>query len=166
MKRLTVLLLCLLLCTACGAKPHQELVEPAVEFLKMAWVDVYAQNREFIDADGYLEIRDARIVYLNEELPAELHGQDIGNVLAQRYEDVACVIEFTILTDYYGVGPEYYVHPPMYTDVVVKKDGTMRRATDYVRGFGQTFFTYDYSGLVSHVVELGDAYNGKWYLKY
>ncbi|MBQ9148996.1 MAG: hypothetical protein IJX69_05435 [Oscillospiraceae bacterium] len=141
-----ILALCMLaLLSGCGQKADPRVAE-AIDELKDAWEEIYD------DADmdsSYLEIKNIRIITLEEDAAEEWEG----------FDEIACIIEFELLSDYFG---EESI--PMNVDymdcVVVYEDGDMEVVSQHpLRRYTSSTFRVDYSDLVESVEDLGSAYD-------
>ena len=134
---------------------YSERIRPAIDTLTQHWKEVYADLD--MTVDGYLEIKNTRIIFWKENATTEY--------LPDFCENVAYVVEFMLLSDYFGSSPHYFNHG-IYDCVVFLKDGSVdvpvRSIFDRYRG--QTFSS-DFTSFIDSIVDLGDAYNETFMLK-
>ncbi|MBR6165283.1 MAG: hypothetical protein IKQ45_05085 [Clostridia bacterium] len=188
MKRLLTLLLCMMLALPAGAcsetadtpslsfdtlldfvfgtktstgTTEPEMVQKAVETLKDFWLNdsKSGYKSEYnMSRRGYLEILHTQLSYISDEA-----NKDESLYYGQFY-NIYCVIDFVLLSDYYGTDP-YYSCPGMYQTVAVYTDGTMKVLPHSpFSWYSARAYIYDYSGIISEVKNLGDQYNGSFFL--
>ncbi|MBQ7845401.1 MAG: hypothetical protein IJ392_04545 [Clostridia bacterium] len=142
---------------------EDKLVSQAIDLLKEYWrTEVFAPGKYISnDARGYLEIINTNVTYIKRDFAT----QDLfANETETIFRDVYCVIDFVLLSDYYGSAP-YYSNINMYNCVVVHLDGTMEISKlplfDLYRSRS---FNTDFSPIIESVHSLGSAYDAVFYL--
>ncbi len=130
--------------SACVNGGKDETVLQAVRELKEAWKQEYATKSA--NADGYFEIKNTRVIHIKD------------NSVPQ-FENVACIVEFVLYTDYYGSAP-YYWNVGYMDSVTVYKDGTMEvNSMNPLKIYSGKTYSYDFSGFVAAVSDHGSEYN-------
>jgi hypothetical protein len=126
-------------------------VERAVQLLREQWETIAAEDA---GNDGYLEIKNTRIVHTDTDAMGKALG--LG--------DIQCIVEFVIFTDFYGAAPYYYETQHM-NNVVFCSDGTATVLTNAV----QTYFTKTYDASLKNcameVLDCKTAFNQTFDLK-
>ena len=153
MKRAIAILLILFLLvgmSACGKPEKDETVLQAIQELKEAWKQDYATRATH--TDGYFEIKNTRVIYIKDNSVAH-------------FEDVACIVEFELYTDYYGSAP-YYMDAGRLDSVTVYKDGTMEvNPMNPILIYSRATYTTDFSDLIGAITDYGTQYNQTTKLK-
>lgn len=129
------------------------MVEKAIEMIKAVWLEDYKAAN--LSKNGFLEILNTRIVYVKEEIAT----QDVSDKNTSMFQNVYCVIEFTLLSDYYGSGP-YYEDVRVNDSVVVYRDGSV--SVEKKSPFGQyrsKTYEMDLSKIIESIHDLGSEYN-------
>ena len=120
-----------------------EYVEKAMQLVRREWNSFF---KEHSDRDGTVDIINARVIHIKDND-------------ADMFRDVRAVVEFEILSDFYGSAP-WYMNAQQYDTVVFKKG----RSTELMDIFGmyrsRTFLT-DYSDIIESIVDCGSAFNTK-----
>ena len=137
-----------------------ETVAQAVEALKNRWLDVYSREGS-PSQHGYLHIANTHISYIRESFAT----RDLSGVNgASAFQDVYCVVEFMMLSDYLGSAP-YYTYTAMYETALVYRDGTVEiSGISPFKLYSTRTYSYDYSDIIEAVRDCGDAYNATYYL--
>lgn len=150
MKKLVLLLVFVLLLCLClsGCGKHDEMIEEAIEELEDHWTEIYDTSRKNTAKDRYFEIKNTRVITLQEET--------IG--------DVEYIIEFVLYTDYYG--SEIPVDAAMANGdsaVAVHRDGSMRVVSDttIIMRYASFYLMGEDATIVKSVDDYGDKYNCK-----
>jgi hypothetical protein len=147
MKRVIAIFLILLLLagmSSCGKPEKDETVLQAIQALKAAWEQDYATSATH--SDGYFEIKNTRVIYIKDNSVAH-------------FEDVACIVEFELYTDYYGSAP-YYVNVGRLDSVTVYKDGTMEvNPMNPILVYSRATYTTDFSDFIGAITDYGTQYN-------
>ena len=139
-------------------KSEPALIETAINALKSTWLEK-AYNVSISD-HGYLEIVHARITYIKEHTDREWAQQNASDL----FSDVYCIVEFVLLSDYYGSAP-YYMDVNLYNNVVISRDGTVsvKQVSPFKIYSGRTY-SYDYSDLIESIHDFGSEYNAVFHL--
>lgn len=154
-KYLSVLLFLIIVSlSACGtaedmngneiSKQDSSYINKAVSVVNKQWKEVYSKNSGTIKSDKTVEIINTRIIHIKENSTEE-------------FKDVEAVVEFDILSDYYGSAP-YYMNIQQNNSVVFYKDGS-NRALDIFRLYRTRKYITDYSDVIDTIVECGTAFN-------
>ncbi len=142
---------------------EDKLVAQAVDTLKDYWrTEVYAPDKYISnDKRGYLEIINTRVTYVKRDFATQT---EFANSHAAMFDHVYCVIDFALLSDYFGSAP-YYNDINMYNCIVVYLDGTMEISKlplfDLYRSHS---FNTDFSPIIESFHNLGSAYNAVYHL--
>jgi hypothetical protein len=139
---------------------YSERIRPAIDALTLHWREMYADAISAAPeraADGYLEIKNTRIIFWKENVTAEY--------LPDYYTNVTYAVEFMLLSNYFGSSPHYFNHG-IYDCVVFLKDGSADVPINSIfdRYRAQTFSS-DFTSFIDSIVDLGDAYNETFMLK-
>ena len=119
-------------------------VDSAISALTEQWEDIYD---EADISDGYLEIKNTRVIEINPN-----HGEEL-------FEDVAYVVEFLLFSDYYGAEP-YYHSNVGYDCVLVYEDGSCKvSGSNIFMVYTSRTYETDYSHLMEEIYDLSDSYN-------
>lgn len=140
------------------ALSEPEMMERAIDLLKSTWLndDKYGYKSMMSTSQhGYLEILHSQILYISDKAAADESGF---------FYNMYCVIDFVLLSDYYGSAP-YYADAGINSSVVVFNDGNMEvRTRSVFAQYSARTYSYDYSGIISSVRKLGSDYNAVFYL--
>ena len=81
------------------------------------------------------------------------------------FDGVACVVEFTVLSDWLGSAP-YTFYTGVCDHVILYRDGTSAvPVTSPFRSYYNKVFSWDFTGIIESVTDLGTALNGVWHVK-
>ena len=159
MKRvcLTLLLVASLMAAAPAAfaedDQYSEKVQDALEQVKTAWQEQSDKYPDMMPAP-YVDIKNTRIIRLFEKPADALSGKPV-----EELKGVECIIEFMMLTNYYG--DTYPCNAGVYDTVAVYTNGKMEiQNMNLLNMVRAKYFITDYSGVIEEIVDLGDAYNG------
>ena len=143
------------------SKSEPVIVEQAIEQLKTTWLEEVYSKSIHPDADGYLEILHTQVTYIREEVASQQGGDSREGEL---FHDVYCVVDFVLLSDFYGTGP-YRMSAGIYDSVVVYRDGTVSAAgkSPFIMYFNRTYNS-DFSGIIESVHDCGGDYNAVFHL--
>lgn len=130
---------------------ENEFVELAVEQLKAKWIDTF-KRRDFSE-NGYLQILHTQICYINPDYVPVRHNY---------LQDVYCMVEFTLLTDFFGLAP-YYTDLAGGNAVLFMRDGTIKVDSSPFLTAQQRFSLKDFRNAIVSVTQT-DEYNGIYYL--
>jgi len=169
-KRIIALILMLML-ACCGAlaqtediqiTPEQDaIVRQAIEALKDHWTQDYQKNQP--DVNGYLEIKNTRIFAIQDE-PTGGALEAADKYALADFGEVEYIVEFMLLSDYFGTGPAYYVNACVNDHVIFYTDGTVKVSSNILNHFRAKTFSNDFSGIIEEVQDLGGAYNATYRL--
>lgn len=159
-KQILICLLMLALLIPCGLCETEYDVAAAVEALKTYWRDEAYAFAE--DQDGYLEIKNTRIVVIADEPKAE--NEDMQPQMDKCFADVDYIVEFILYSDMLGAAP-YYQNAGSWNCVVVRKDGSMEvPAESPFDDYRSHTYSLDVSGIVADVIDLNQEYNAVYHL--
>ena len=139
--------------TACfGGSAYDEQVEEALELVTEAWEEEYEDHAERgIDVGDRIKIVNTQVVVLEKNAFADM---------GEPFEGAELIVEFEILSDYYGHNCDYYANNSLMDTVVFYENGSSEvLQVDLLRMYGNRTFNYDYSDIIDEVIDLGDAYN-------
>ena len=138
----------------------EEAARLARDIMLQAWRSNYADDGI---GDGYLEIRSMRVFAIREHPEAfRSDGQPVEGLTM--FDDMAYVVEFSLLTDYMGTAP-YYFDYRINDHLVLYRDGSAKIQLNPFRSFTSRYYINDYTGIIASVTDLGTALNGVWDLK-
>ena len=122
-------------------------VNRAKSAVEYQWQSLYAEGRVGNgSSDRHLEIRDTRVI--------TIAPNDI-----KFWDGITCVVEFSLYSNYFGSAP-YYSNAMSYDSVVFYADGSCEvRSANPFRQYSARTYSYDYSGIISGIYELGTQYN-------
>ncbi len=126
-------------------------VRLAVNELKKCWTGIYKKHFPAgIMPDGYLEIKNTRVIALRDNA-AKFLGKD----------DLKYIVEFVILTDLYGTAP-YYVVTEMDNTVAVFNDGRVETISqNLLRSYFTVTYDHDFLKFIKSIDDLQGAYNSR-----
>lgn len=148
---------------ACGAstkqdrvpKEYEQQVEDAVAFVAEKWREVYAQRPEMPFNKQIRIVHTRVLVFHPSPSPAENHQKEAYDLF---FKDVQMLVQFEILSDYYGTGGEYLSNVKMYDEVVFYKDGTKEvNQGSLFRYYSQQSYDYDVNWILEKVIDCGSA---------
>ena len=159
MKRLclTLLLIVSLLAAALPAfaddDQYGEKIQDALELVKATWQEQADKYPDIMPAP-YVDIKNTRIIRLFEKPADALSGKPV-----EELEGVECIIEFMMLTNYYG--DTYPCNAGVNDTVAVYTNGKMEiQNMNLLNMVRAKYYMTDYSGVIEEIIDLGDAYNG------
>ncbi len=134
-------------------KQYNEIVNPAIEELKLGWENFYkefpAENR-----NNTIYIKNTRIVELTK------------NQKIAEYKDIKYIIEFTIFSDYYCTNGKYLIDAGRYDNVLICNDGTVELIdSDIIKHYFSSTYDLSFSKYIARVIDLESSYNQKITLK-
>lgn len=159
MKKWLICLLAVLLMMPCALGESDLDVEAAVQALKECWkTEAYAFAGE--QSDGYLEIKNTRIVEISDAPEARgENAEALQETVNDIFADVDYIVEFMLYSDMAGTAP-YTRNEGAWDCVVVGKDGTMSvPAQNPINQYRARSYSHDVSGIVENVVDLNQKYN-------
>lgn len=99
----------------------ETMMQSALETILDHWKNEIYATPFMGDSNGYLEILTAQITYIKKEFATQKEYVSSADAL---FENVYCVIDFIMLSDYYASAP-YYSDAGIDNCVVIYLDGTM-----------------------------------------
>lgn len=145
------------------ALSEEKLVSQAIDLLKEYWrTEIYAPGKYISnDARGYLEIINTNVTYVKRDFATQAEYASNNDSM---FSNVYCVIDFVLLSDYFGSAP-YYSNSTMNNCVVVYLDGTMELSKyPLFDQYRSRSFNTDFSPIIKAVRSLGSAYDAVFYL--
>lgn len=128
---------------------YDKLVENASKALKSKWMDLYNDSD---NSDGYLAIYNTRVIDINpDETDAFFQELDRGM-------EIDYIVEFSLYSDYFSAAP-YYFNTGTFDTVIVYEDGTTSVASNFFRIYSSKTYSYDFSGFIKSVYDMGAKYN-------
>lgn len=162
MRKILVALLILSMLIAGALGEMEWNVEQAVEVLKAYWRDEVYEGFATDAADGYLEIKNTRVVVIQKE--PEAADAELQEYADRYFGDVAYIVEFLLYTDVLGIAP-YYHQTGEWDCVVVHEDGSMEVPAEHpFDAYRSRTYSMDFSGILAEVIDLGQAYNAVYHL--
>lgn len=128
---------------------RNEMIENAIESLSDEWTEIYAKDGKI---NGYLEIYHTRVVDITPDETDTLFQE------LDRGMEIDYIIEFSLYSDYFSAEP-YYHNAAVYDTVLVYEDGTTSVASNFFRTYSNLTYSYDYSGFVEEIEDMGTSYN-------
>lgn len=132
-----------------GAGGNDPVVNKAIGALEEKWTGLY---RESGIGDGYLEIVHTRVAKIDPD-ENDVFFQELENGTEIEY-----VVEFTLLSDYYGAAP-YYHNVGVYDTVLVYRDGSTLVAGNFFQMYRSLTYNSDYSAFLVELRDMGSQYN-------
>ena len=144
-KRIVGITLLLLAAFLCGCSPSVDpTAQKAVDKLTQTWKQLYSESGR---GDGYLEIKNTRIIHVKD------------NTANEYFSDAETIVEFILLSDYFEAAP-YYINCGTYDTVVFYKDGHCEvTAMNPIDMYRSMTYTTDFSDFVEKIDDLGSACN-------
>ena len=144
MKKILAVFLCIVFVLGiwgCGTG-EDPIVTRAIDEIDTYWTQLYPS---LTPNDGHLEIVHTRKI-------------TVRNHTGTKLEDIAYIVEFQLITDYYGTAPNY-VNTGMNSHVLFYKDGTTEVVSNYLVHYLSS--TADFESIKNYVIieNLGDRYN-------
>ena len=130
-------------------KAYESIVDTAITALSNKWIEIYSEEGK---DDGYLEILHTRFVDITPDMDDSVF-QEID-----RATEIDYIVEFILYSDYFNAAP-YYHNATIYDTVVVYNDGTSLVAGNLFRTYSSLTYSYDYSGFITEIADLGSTYN-------
>ena len=140
--------------TACGsvgknhregiAKDHREDIAKAIDEVSAVWKQIYLDDRsEEFRPDGYLEIKNTRVINIKENEIEE-------------FDNVKCIVEFILYTDYFASAP-YYCNVGMNDTIMIFHDGTVEvTPKNPIEQYRIKYYTTDYSEFIDSIEDYHD----------
>ena len=141
-------------------KDEPSLVERATDSLRSTWKNkVYGDYG--VSEHGYLEIVHTQITYINESYATrDLTGKTSDDL----FHNVFCVIDFMLLSDYYGSAP-YYFDAGIYSSIIVYRNGAVETVSmSPFRKYYSLTYSGDFSEIIESVHDCEDEYNAAYNL--
>ena len=143
---------------------EDRLIERSVELLKDYYKAEYAEINEYgyVDnpVEGYLEIIHTQVVYLKDEIVVE---EKYANA-AMLFDNVAAIVEFIVLDDWYGTN-SYYMPSFGVMSVLQYRDGTLEvRQGSQIDRYRSRTYTTDFTPIIASISDRNYEFNNTWYL--
>ena len=141
------------------ADPEESvLVKEAIEIIKQEWLKEY-QSEHSMSKTGHLQIVHTKVVYIREDFALQEFSESAAG---KDFQDAYCLIEFTLLTDYYGSGP-YYEDVRLNDSVVVYRNGSMALKNKSIFSiYRSRTFICDLSDIIDSIHDCGSEYNASF----
>lgn len=137
---------------------EDEIIAKAVQTLKAYWETSIYDG--ITGADGYLEIKYTRVVYLCDPLPVKL-----PETAKTMFSSMKGCVEFFLLSDYYGAHP-YYHHLGLYECVAFYQDGTYAVVpVNPIDRYRSITYSNDYSDIIQSISDRNAEFNQVFHLK-
>lgn len=156
MKKMLCCMLLVVFLAPCAFAEADYDVNAAIDALKACWRDeAYGFGPE--GSDGYLEIKNTRLVIIADEPKA---GDENAQAHADElFGDVDCIVEFMLYSDMMGLAP-YYQQAGNWTCVVIYEDGSMEVPMEHpFDAYRSRTYSLDLSGIVADAIDLNQAHN-------
>lgn len=128
----------------------EEAAEKALKEMRTIWRS---------QGDGYFSVRSTRVIYIRQDI-----DQNEDSVAYQIFGDTVCLVEFVLYSDYLGSAP-YYANYNINNWVALKQDGSLKVMNDPFAIYRNRTYRFDFSDIISSVVNLGDQFNTDEYLQ-
>ena len=145
--------------TETGSEPADnnwdEPVAQALELIREAWLAQAEQNPDIMPKP-YVDIKNTRII----KIAGRPVNVQMDNAPVEELEDIDYIIEFMMLTNYYG--DSLPVNVGICDTVAIHRDGKMEvQKTNLFNAISGKYFMTDLSGVIHEVIDLGSTYNGQ-----
>ena len=134
---------------------YDEAVIKAIDLIRDAWqaeADEYPQMME----KPYADIKNTRII----EIADKPVNADMENKPVDELKDVDYIIEFMMLTNYFG--DSLPVNAGILDTVAVYRSGKMEvQKSNLLNALRAKYFMTDYSGVIDEIIDFGDTYSGQ-----
>lgn len=139
----------------------EELMQSAIQVLIEYWTDeVYAESY-MENSDGYLEILAAQVTYVQKDFAVQ---EEFASSFDAMFENVYCVIDFAILSDYFDTAP-YYWDVGINNCVVIYRDGTIQvSGAPLFNMYRSKSFNNDFSAIIEKVERYDVGKDNIYYL--
>ena len=141
------------------AMQEERLIERAINALKTWYQAELAENFCYA-GDGYLEIAHTQVIYIKDDIRVK----EAYVKPAKLFENVAAIVEFVVLDDWYGTAP--YRAPTFgVISVMLLKDGTLEvERMSLFNRYRSLTFDNDFSPIIESVSDCNGKFNNTWYL--
>jgi hypothetical protein len=174
MKKLLCILAAVMLLLPCAgafALSESAAAIQARQALLSHWKELY-QTDSYQGHAGYLEIKNTRVFTIRDTVSSgsgEGSSKEVREAndkkAREAFGDVACIVEFLLLSDYYMTEP-YYAFVGAYDHVIVRKDGSVSvSAGSPFQRYRAVTYSNDFSGIIEKTDDLKDALNGVFTLR-
>ena len=135
----------------------------AISLITQTWQDSFDRTKaDGYDGDDYtLKIVNAHVYVIDHdpEYKDNSHQKFQKKAYEDWLKDVKLVVNFEILSNYYG-GGDYYENIGLMDQVFFYNDGTAEvKTSNYFIQYGNTAYCYDYSVFIKEMIDFGDLYN-------
>ena len=133
-----------------------EPVRQAQDLIRKAWIAQAERDPEMMKSKPYVDIKNTRIIKIaGRPMTVQWNNEPV-----EELQDIDYIIEFMMLTNYFGDSLPTYVG--LYDTVAVHRSGMMevlrRNLFDIIKN---RYYIFDVSGMIDEVIDLGSAYNGQ-----
>ena len=133
---------------------YDGMISEALDLVRDTWQTQADEYPEMIP-QPYVNIRNTRVIKIAEE-PADA----AADKPVEEMQDIDCIIEFMMFTNYFG--DTYPCNAGIFDTVAVYRDGSMEvQKTNLMNALRAKYYMTDYSGVIDEIIDLGDAYNGE-----
>ena len=154
----------LLQCAGALALTQSDVAAKARDALLSYWTEFYRADY-YQGHTGYLEIKNTRVFTIADPVSSNDSLKANDQRALEIFGDVAYVVEFLILTDYFTAEP-YYGFSGAYDHVLVMKDGAVKvSGNNPFQRYRALTYLSDFSGIVAETKDLNDAFNGVFTLR-
>lgn len=130
-------------------------IEKALDLIREAWQD-RADKYPVLMPKPYVNVKNTRIIKIAEDPKSE----ETDNKPLEILTDVDYIIDFMMLTNYYG--DSYPINVEKWDQVIVKQDGSMEAYDgDLLNRISKSTGIIDFTGIIDEIIDLGDAYSGE-----
>lgn len=141
-------------------RSEEQYVTRAIELVKDYWKNEIYSKDSHANHNGYLEILNTQIAYVNNHVAKQPESS-----AELMFQNVYCVIDFTILSDYFATNPSFYTNVNMYDSVTVYMDGTMELSNmSLLTKYFNRLYSGDLSHILTHTTNCGATYNAVFHL--
>ena len=127
-------------------------IEKALDLIEETWKEM---DLKVADAP-YVDIKNTRIIKI-KETPVNTQNE---NQPVEELEGVDYIIEFMMITNYYG--DSYPCNSSTYDTVIVYRDGSMEvQKMNLLYAVRAKYYMTDYSGAIEEIIDLADSYDGE-----
>ena len=114
--------------------------------------------KDGMSKSGYLEIKNARIIWVQEGLE-----KSDDSSAARFFGGMDYFVEFVLYTDYFGSEP-YYGNAWIDNCAIVYTNGAIQISREPLDLYRSRSYNMDYSRIIEEIVDLGAEYNAVYRL--
>lgn len=139
----------------------EAMMQTAIQTLVEHWKNEVYGDSIMEGSDGYLEILAAQVTYIRKDFALQT---EFAPAAADMFQNVYCVVDFVLLSDYYATAP-YYCDAGIDNCIVIYRDGTMEfSGIPLFLNYRARTFSNDFSAIIERVERYDVGENNIYYL--